>query len=156
MLENGADVGCSLDRLAGPRQLKISASYYNLPAQLSPEVLHIVAQSRGLSTLHLSGARCDDGWCAIWSLLRTKEIHLKDISETTATSALLVYLGYYAGLERLALRGPSGSEIEAAQLSDMFFAPVLLRHAHSLVELSCPAAFESSWSFGSRAAGAIA
>ncbi|KAJ7094878.1 hypothetical protein C8R44DRAFT_645124 [Mycena epipterygia] len=76
-------------------------------------------------------------------------IRLKNICTNVVTSDLLSYLASYSGLEKLAFERPDGRDrADADQLADIFFGSVLPRHVKSLVEMSCPAGYDSRWSFG--------
>ncbi|KAF7351593.1 F-box domain-containing protein [Mycena sanguinolenta] len=107
----------------------------------------ILAQNR-LSALHLEG---DAEWSAVWRILRSTRHCMKPVEITTnvVTQELFSYLTSFSGLEKLTLRSPDGGNLDASnRLADAFFETILPSHAESLTELSCPAAHESRFSFG--------
>ncbi|KAJ7760698.1 hypothetical protein DFH07DRAFT_816426 [Mycena maculata] len=116
----------------------------------SEQIYQVIAQSR-LTSLHLDGP---GEWADVWSRLYAetgspRSIHLTDIHTRIITPDLFKYLASYSGIQRLTLNFPDGGSRNASnRLADTFFKTVLPRHASSLVELSCPAGYESRWSFG--------
>ncbi|KAJ7476758.1 hypothetical protein FB451DRAFT_1008795, partial [Mycena latifolia] len=83
----------------------------------------------------------------VWNVLGDEiEFRLREISTSSITPALLVYLASYSCVERLEFQSPdrfTGHE----HLADIF-TKVLPKHAESLVELCCAAHYECPWSFG--------
>jgi hypothetical protein len=76
---------------------------------------------------------------------RTK---ITEITTNVITQDLLAYLASYSGIRKLALKAPDGgSRVQSDRLADMFFEAVLPRHGTTLTDLSCPAAYESQFSF---------
>ncbi|KAJ7307684.1 hypothetical protein DFH08DRAFT_493158 [Mycena albidolilacea] len=114
------------------------------------DISQLVAQNQ-LSSLHLQGT---DAWSRVWSTLRTKsdsgpQIKLIEITTNVVTPELFAYLSSYSGIEKLSLLHPDGGSREKSdRLANTFFETVLPLHATSLVELSCPAGYESRFSFG--------
>ncbi|KAK6977711.1 hypothetical protein R3P38DRAFT_2809979 [Favolaschia claudopus] len=151
------------------------------PVYRLPEVFSDLGQvSLGLRELRVSGftLKCDYGavtpkmhfralqsvaWLQgasneIWSCLRKEGVWLREVETDAVSEELLGYLASYSdSLERLVLMyADGGNEQQNERLADMFFEDVLLRHAGSLVELSCRGAYEGRWSFGAHNAGKIA
>ncbi|KAJ7141692.1 hypothetical protein C8R43DRAFT_847381, partial [Mycena crocata] len=84
-------------------------------------------------------------------------IYLKEISTNMVTPDLLQYLASYSGLENISISRPDGgSRDKSDHLADMFYSHVLPRHARSLLQLSCPAGYESRWSFGTHNVDVVA
>ncbi|KAJ7780765.1 hypothetical protein DFH07DRAFT_439341 [Mycena maculata] len=113
----------------------------------SEQISQVITQSC-LTSLHLDGP---GEWADVWSRLCApgSSIHLTDIHTRIVTPDLFKYLASYAGIQRLTLNFPDGgSRNSSNRLADTFFDTVLPQHASSLVELSCPAGYESRWSFG--------
>ncbi|KAJ7359981.1 hypothetical protein DFH08DRAFT_801737 [Mycena albidolilacea] len=115
------------------------------------EVAQLVSQNR-LSSLHLEGS---GEWSAVWRMLQTgnhdsdSRTKLTEITTSVVTQDLLAYLASYSGIRKLALKAPDGgSRVQSDRLADMFFEAVLPRHGTTLTDLSCPAAYESRFSFG--------
>ncbi|KAJ6447356.1 hypothetical protein C8R45DRAFT_1047839 [Mycena sanguinolenta] len=99
-------------------------------------------------SLHLEGA---NHWSAIWRMLRSgpEGARSTEITTNVVTKELFDYLTSYSGLEKLTLVSPDGGNLdESNRLADTFFETVLPHHAESLTELSCAAAYESRFSFG--------
>ncbi|KAJ6566626.1 hypothetical protein B0H19DRAFT_1374116 [Mycena capillaripes] len=125
-----------------------SYSRFSMNAPSDPplfqEISPIITENR-LTSLHLEGA---SEWSKIWSLLRGKTL-LTEVTTSVVTPELFDYLRSYTGVQKLALLYPDGGNRDKTNiLADTFFKTVLIRHAPSLVELSCPARFESRFSFG--------
>ncbi|KAJ6566617.1 hypothetical protein B0H19DRAFT_1257815 [Mycena capillaripes] len=111
---------------------------------LFQEISPIITENR-LTSLHLAGA---SEWTKIWRLLQSKT-QLTEVTTSVVTPELFEYLRSYTGVQKLALLHPDGGNRDKTNLlADTFFETVLLRHATSLVELSCPAYFQSRFSFG--------
>ncbi|KAF7351491.1 hypothetical protein MSAN_01581400 [Mycena sanguinolenta] len=111
------------------------------------DVAQLVSQNQ-LKSLHLD---CSAAWSVIWGMMRSSSHGLKlaEITTGVVTQELFDYLTSYSGVERLTLKLPDGgNEKESNRLADTFFETVLSRHAESLTELCCPAAYESRFSFG--------
>ncbi|KAF7351563.1 hypothetical protein MSAN_01588800 [Mycena sanguinolenta] len=110
------------------------------------DITRLVCQNR-LTSLHLEGI---NHWSVVWRTLRSAtRIRLTEITTSVVTQDLFDYLTSYSGLGKLKLDSPDGGSVdESDRLADSFFETVLPRHAESLTELSCPAAFESRFSFG--------
>ncbi|KAJ7467879.1 hypothetical protein B0H11DRAFT_2046770 [Mycena galericulata] len=112
------------------------------------EISRLLAQ-HCLTFLHLEGSK---GWSKVWTLLQEKtnsQLHLTEITTNVVTPELFAYLASYSGIHKLKLQFPDGGSRDASdRLADTFYETVLPHHATSLVELSCPAAYESRWSFG--------
>ncbi|KAJ7863339.1 hypothetical protein B0H14DRAFT_2738883 [Mycena olivaceomarginata] len=126
----------------------------NTPNEASPamyqELAALVSHNQPKS-LHLDGPR---EWSKVWSMLRTSthgsnsRIKLTKITTSVVTPELFDYLSSYSGIEKLTLKFPDGgNEQKSDLLADTFF-DVLPRHAASLTEFSCPAAYQSRFSFG--------
>ncbi|KAK7045058.1 hypothetical protein R3P38DRAFT_2882327 [Favolaschia claudopus] len=111
------------------------------------QITQLVAQNSQLTVLHLD---TQDEWNRIWAALRVNgnpEIKLREISSHVSLE-LFSYVASYSGIEKITLNYPdAGSENQSNLLADKFFE-ALSRHASSLVELSCPAAYENRFSFG--------
>jgi hypothetical protein len=113
----------------------------------------MIAQNRLLScTLDCSGE-----WSGLWSKLRspTRFYYIPEISTNLVTPDLFAYLAASPGLRELNLICPAAPRLYADERADFFFDKVLPRHSASLVEFSCPAGYESRWSFGPHNADAI-
>ncbi|KAJ7863352.1 hypothetical protein B0H14DRAFT_2738911 [Mycena olivaceomarginata] len=107
--------------------------------------------SNRLSSLHLEGS---GEWSVVWCMLQTgnhdsdSRTKLTEITTNGITQDLLAYLASYSGIRKLALKAPDGgSRVQSDRLADMFFEAVLPRHGTTLTDLSCPAAYESQFSF---------
>ncbi|KAJ6507047.1 hypothetical protein C8R45DRAFT_971383, partial [Mycena sanguinolenta] len=90
-------------------------------------------------------------WASIWRLLRFRapDMRLAELTTNLVTPELLEYLSSYSGMKKLNLVCPDGGNLNASnRLADTLFEAVLPRHAESLTEFSCPAAYESRFSFG--------
>ncbi|KAJ7677093.1 hypothetical protein DFH06DRAFT_1429221, partial [Mycena polygramma] len=81
---------------------------------------------------------------------------LTNITTSVVTPSLIAYLASYSGLQGLTLTPDGGNRDASDRLADAFYAGALAPHTSSLLSLSCPAVYESSWSFGSHNAGHIA
>ncbi|KAJ6536269.1 hypothetical protein B0H19DRAFT_1183080 [Mycena capillaripes] len=114
------------------------------------DISQLVAQNK-LTALHLEGT---DAWSGVWRTLRMpsdsgSQLKLTEIITNVVTPDLFDYLRSYSGIEKLKLLYPDGgSRDESDRLADTFFETILPHHATSLVELSCPASYESRFSFG--------
>ncbi|KAJ7809211.1 hypothetical protein B0H14DRAFT_2867617 [Mycena olivaceomarginata] len=113
------------------------------------DISQLVAKNQ-LASLHLEGT---NEWFKVWRTLRTKSdefpIKLTEITTNVVTPELFDYLNSYSGIEKLTLLDPDGgSRDKSDRLANTFFETVLPHHATSLVELSCPAGYESRFSFG--------
>ncbi|KAJ6528744.1 hypothetical protein DFH09DRAFT_1045450 [Mycena vulgaris] len=143
-LEMRGSIDLSLTGLSHLRKLEIKTPYW-LETPIVKQVSQVVSQSRSLTSLRLEGSK---EWCEVWNMLGDKtSLRLTEIKAGIVTSELLAYLASYSGIEHLTLQWPDGEDA-SAQLADMFFQRVLPKHTKSLVELSCAAAYESRWSFG--------
>ncbi|KAJ7800180.1 hypothetical protein B0H14DRAFT_2900652 [Mycena olivaceomarginata] len=108
------------------------------------EIIALITENR-LVSLHLEA---EGEWNQVWSLLRGKTL-LTEATTSLVTPELFAYLRSYTGLKKLTLIHPDGGSHDKSNLlADMFFETVLPRHATSLVELSCAAAYEGRFSFG--------
>ncbi|KAJ7766558.1 hypothetical protein DFH07DRAFT_809394 [Mycena maculata] len=128
-------------------------------ATLQPSIVEGISQliaRNCLTSLYLDGP---GEWGEIWTRLRTDTGHpryLTEINTRIVTSDLLEYLASYSGVRKLTLNFPDGGSRNASdRLADIFFETVLPQHAASLMELSCPAGYESRWSFGTHNLDAI-
>ncbi|KAJ6536286.1 hypothetical protein B0H19DRAFT_1183120 [Mycena capillaripes] len=114
------------------------------------DISQLVAQNK-LTSLHLEGT---DAWSEVWRTLQMlsdsgSQIKLTEIITNVVTPDLFDYLRSYSGIEKLKLLYPDGgSRDESDRLADTFFETILPHHVTSLVELSCPASYESRFSFG--------
>ncbi|KAF7351566.1 hypothetical protein MSAN_01589100 [Mycena sanguinolenta] len=113
------------------------------------DIAQLVCQNR-LTSLHLEGI---NHLSVVWRTLRSAKsatrMRLTEITTSVVTQDLFDYLTSYSGLEKLTLKFPDGGNVEESnRLADRFFETVLPRHAESLTELSCPAAYQSRFSFG--------
>ncbi|KAJ6531657.1 hypothetical protein DFH09DRAFT_1183025 [Mycena vulgaris] len=143
----------SLDQISGLRKFKFGGLPYSGPSELVQPLTQVIINNRQLSSLDLQRS---DNWSYVWTALRMAQVHLTDVATNSVTEELLTYLASYSGIQRLDLGYPdAGSEAESDRLADIFFDTVLPRHASSLVQLSCPAGYESRWSFGSHNADVI-
>ncbi|KAF7351590.1 hypothetical protein MSAN_01591500 [Mycena sanguinolenta] len=107
----------------------------------------ILAQNR-LHTLHVEGPA---EWTAIWRIFQSRTQWTKPVQITTnvVTSELFDYLSSCSVLEELTLLSPDGGDQDASnRLADAFFETVLPRFVECLTRLSCPAPYESRFSFG--------
>ncbi|KAJ7850335.1 hypothetical protein B0H13DRAFT_2401352, partial [Mycena leptocephala] len=92
-------------------------------------------------------------WPTLWG---SPPIRLKKITTNHVTTDLLAYLSLYSGVETMNLLDVDGGSLDASNhLANTFFNTVLPCHANSLIQLRCPARYESLWSFGSHNAGAV-
>ncbi|KAJ6459017.1 hypothetical protein C8R45DRAFT_556953 [Mycena sanguinolenta] len=132
------------------------------PPAMYKSIAKLVSQTQ-LNSLHLEGTkRWSVVWrtllsatrevSAVWRMLQFKPhnpVKLTEITTTVVTQEFFDYLTSYSGLEKLTLKFPDGGNLnESNRLADTFFETVLPCHAESLTELSCPAAYESRFSFG--------
>ncbi|KAF8175914.1 hypothetical protein K438DRAFT_1939535 [Mycena galopus ATCC 62051] len=121
------------------------------------DIARLVLQNQ-LNSLHLAGPT---EWSKIWSMLTKAQgphsrIKLVEITTRVVTPELFDYLASYSGVEKLTLIFPDGGSLdESNHLADKFFETVLPVHANTLRELSCPAAYESRFSFGTHNANII-
>ncbi|KAF7351611.1 F-box domain-containing protein [Mycena sanguinolenta] len=118
------------------------------PPPMYHDVVRLMSQNR-LISLHLEGI---PEWSAVWRMLQDKTYCIRPVVITTnvVTQELFDYLTSYSssGLTKLTLVFPDGGNAnESNRLADTFFETVLPLHAESLTELSCPAAYESRFSF---------
>jgi hypothetical protein len=110
------------------------------------EIIALITENR-LVSLHLEA---EGEWNQVWSLLRGKTL-LTEVTTSLVTPELFAYLRSYTGLKKLTLIHPDGGSHDKSNLlADMFFETVLPQHATSLVELSCAAAYEGRFSFGTQ------
>ncbi|KAJ7719831.1 hypothetical protein B0H16DRAFT_1605740 [Mycena metata] len=127
------------------------------PPLMYQQIPQLVPQNR-ITSLHLEGG---NQWSQVWTMLRrthesTSRIKLSDIITSVVTPELFDHLTSYSGLERLTLKFPDGGSRDVSdRLADTFFETVLPHHAASLTELSCPAAYESRFSFGEHNVGVV-
>ncbi|KAJ6457916.1 hypothetical protein C8R45DRAFT_1032287 [Mycena sanguinolenta] len=133
----------------GPRlRRRLHGPIRTRPSQpMHQDIVDLISQNP-LKSLHLEGA---SHWSAIWRLLRSRPegAKLTEITTNVVTKELFDYLTSYSGLEKLTLVSPDGGSLdESNRLADTFFETVLPHHAESLTELSCAAAYESRFSFG--------
>ncbi|KAJ7609768.1 hypothetical protein DFH06DRAFT_1246716 [Mycena polygramma] len=114
----------------------------------APPILQEISRriTSKLTTLHLDGSM---RWAKLWTVLGAGGIHLTEITTSVITPAFFTYLASYAGLQRLTLIPDDGSRDASDQLADAFYETALVPHTSSLLALSCPAVYESRWSFGS-------
>ncbi|KAJ7609795.1 hypothetical protein DFH06DRAFT_1375095 [Mycena polygramma] len=152
-------VDLSLPILSGVKKLKIEdrvqRPYWGLGEPPVPPVLHEISRrlTPKLTTLHLDGSM---GWAKLWTLIGAHGTHLTEITTSILTPSLLTYLTSYSGLQRLRLKPDGGSRDASDRLADTFYETALVPHAPSLLVLSCPAVYESRWSFGSHNAAHFA
>ncbi|KAF7351544.1 hypothetical protein MSAN_01586800 [Mycena sanguinolenta] len=118
------------------------------PTRLEFEDLcDLIYSGDDLDSSHLEATTKFGVWCTLLS--RADHTRFSEITTNVVTEELFDCLSSYSGLEKLKLEFPDGgSEDESNRLADIFFNTVLPRHAESLLELSCPAAYESRFSFG--------
>ncbi|KAF7351587.1 F-box domain-containing protein [Mycena sanguinolenta] len=113
----------------------------------TPGIAELISQNQ-LRVLHLEGP---GEWSPLWRMLPFGT-HCTQLAELTTNRVSLVLFGHlsaYSGLRKLRLVAPDGGNLTMSnRLADMFFTRVLPRHADSLVELACAAAFEGRFSFG--------
>ncbi|KAJ6578327.1 hypothetical protein B0H19DRAFT_1253575 [Mycena capillaripes] len=95
----------------------------------------LVARNRDLLSLYLDHP--SDRWSAIWTVLRTEQIHLTDLRLTLLDS-----------------RDPK-EDVDSNRMADIFFDSVLPRLSHSLVQLLCATHYECRWSFETHNASTI-
>jgi hypothetical protein len=77
------------------------------------------------------------------------QVTLAEITTSVVTPDLFAHLASYSGLEKLTLKSPDGGRREQTNhLANSFFDATLPWHVASLTALSCPAAYESRFSFG--------
>ncbi|KAJ6462760.1 hypothetical protein C8R47DRAFT_95355 [Mycena vitilis] len=154
-------VDIPLPILSGVKKLKIKdrvqRPHWGAGEHPVPPVLHEISRqltsNHDLTTLHLDGSI---GWATLWTLLGARGIHLTEIATSILTPSLFAYLASYSGLQRLTLRPDGGSRDASDRLADEFYETALMPHASSLIVLSCPAVYESRWSFGSHNAAQFA
>ncbi|KAF7351591.1 DUF3844 domain-containing protein [Mycena sanguinolenta] len=133
-----------------PRTIDLSALRNNggsseIFDMLSPSPIAQFISQNQLISLHVEGPT---GWSPIWGMLRSK-IPLTEMTTNLVTQELLHYLTSCFGLKKLILRSPDGGNLNVSnRLADTFFGNVLPGLAESLTELSCVAAHESRFSFG--------
>ncbi|KAF7296267.1 F-box domain-containing protein [Mycena chlorophos] len=138
--------------LPPPLRLRLGSRLANAVARMLPQLPR-------LRVLHLVGGT---RWGAVWTALRLglqvlatvdggpgtettgniTGIHLKELVTNDPTDDLITYLASYSGLEVLRLPSVDGEE----HLADVLFAEVLPRHAGTLLEFECTAAYEGRWS----------
>ncbi|KAF7351545.1 hypothetical protein MSAN_01587000 [Mycena sanguinolenta] len=120
-----------------------------LTPEMYQDFIQLVTVQSQLSSLHLEGPT---ELSPVWRILRSRTQHTikpTEITTNVVTHELFDYLSSYSGLEKLTLKYPDGGNAnESNRLADAFFATVLPRHAEFLTELSCPAVYESRFSFG--------
>ncbi|KAJ6457941.1 hypothetical protein C8R45DRAFT_561208 [Mycena sanguinolenta] len=112
------------------------------------DIAALISQNHRLTSLHLEGT---SEWSAIWRMLQSRKrgARLTEITTNIVTNDLFSYLSSYSGLKKLTLILPDGGNPATSNhLAEAFFETVLPLHAESLTELSCPAAYESGFSFG--------
>ncbi|KAJ7637852.1 hypothetical protein B0H17DRAFT_1216919 [Mycena rosella] len=147
------DLSFSLDELPNLRKLEIGSNY-QISASVVRKLTPVILKNSNLSSLPLRGGQ--EEWSQLWTLLRTRQIYLTDVSATYVGDEILAYLGSYSGIERLQLLWvDAGSETTSNRFADVFFETVLPRHTNSIVQLSCPALYECRWSFGAHNAHVI-
>ncbi|KAF7351546.1 hypothetical protein MSAN_01587100 [Mycena sanguinolenta] len=120
---------------------------------ITPEVyedfMDLIISQTQLNSLHVEGFT---ELSAVWRMLRRKPYKTAKLTEITTnvvTQEFFDYLTSYSGLKKLTLKFPDGGNVEESnRLADSFFETVLPCHSESLAELSCPAAYESRFSFG--------
>ncbi|KAJ6457910.1 hypothetical protein C8R45DRAFT_1221691 [Mycena sanguinolenta] len=125
-----------------------------LPPPMYHDVARLISQNR-LTSLRLEG---NSEWSTVWNVLRDKTQCTRPVEITTSivVEKLFDYLTSYSGITKLTLLFPDGGNVnESNRLADIFFETVLPCLAESLVELSCPAAYESRFSFGTHNVNAI-
>ncbi|KAJ7115064.1 hypothetical protein C8R43DRAFT_1242425 [Mycena crocata] len=139
---SGMETFYSAFTLSNLRRLHVLAEGYKSEEKVSIVrwMRQVVSTSPGLKALGVPSTRGLNGIC---NELQAKNILLKELSVTGATSRLLGYLTSYSGLEHLALSRPDRDE-----LAKTFFDTVLPNHADSLRTLSCRAGFEGPWCLG--------
>ncbi|KAJ7611917.1 hypothetical protein DFH06DRAFT_1308244 [Mycena polygramma] len=154
-------VDLSLPVLSGVKKLKIEdrvrRPHWGPGEPAAPPVLHEISRqltpNHKLTTLHLDGSI---GWGELWTLLSARGIHLTEITTSILTLSLFMYLASYSGVQKLNLKADGGSRDASDRLADAFYETALAPHASSLIALSCPAVYESRWSFGSHNAAQFA
>ncbi|KAJ6459016.1 hypothetical protein C8R45DRAFT_556897 [Mycena sanguinolenta] len=117
-----------------------------LPPAIYLDMSQLLSQNQ-LNSLHLEGTH---HWSVVWRTLRSTRTRLEEITTSVVTQDLFDYLTSYSGLQKLTLnlKFPDDGNLEDSnRLADVFFETVP-HHAESLMELSCPAVYESRFSFG--------
>ncbi|KAF7351594.1 F-box domain-containing protein [Mycena sanguinolenta] len=118
-----------------------------VPGIAVPGIAELLSQNQ-LRSLHLEGPA---EWSPLWRMLPigTHCMQLAELTTNRVNEGLFSHLSAYSGLRKLRLVAPDGGNLTMSDhLADIFFATVLPRHADSLVELACAAAFEGRFSFG--------
>ncbi|KAF7351560.1 hypothetical protein MSAN_01588500 [Mycena sanguinolenta] len=127
----------------------VGRSWQPIPPQVYQGFVDLIISQNQLNSLYLEGFT---KLSAVWRMLRSephKTAKLTEITTNVVTQELFDYLSSYSGLEKLTLKFPDGGNVEESnRLADSFFETVLPCHFKSLAELSCPAAYESRFSFG--------
>ncbi|KAJ7123308.1 hypothetical protein C8R43DRAFT_1241184 [Mycena crocata] len=123
------------------------------------DVFSLIARSRALTTLHLSGS---SDWAKIWTLLRTSPelgIRLKHFSTNVITREASVHAGEALWQKTRELGGRTwrvwmGPRRRFAEI--MFAGPERMRDTRGGTLLSCPVGFPSRWTFGAHNATVFA
>ncbi|KAK7045057.1 hypothetical protein R3P38DRAFT_2882323 [Favolaschia claudopus] len=122
-----------------------SVSADSLP--MYQEITRLAVENR-LTVLHLEGPGKE--MSEVWTALRFKsQTQLKEITTNVVTPEFFAYLNSYTGVQKLTLVGPDGGNREKSDRLASQFWDVLPRHAATLSELTCPASYESRFSFAS-------
>ncbi|KAJ7636214.1 hypothetical protein FB45DRAFT_906140 [Roridomyces roridus] len=111
-----------------------------------PQLLKLVVTQKQLSVLHLEGSKLE--WSGIWGQLRQARVHLTELTTGIVTQEFMDYLSSYTGLKKLSLTFHDYMSREENNLAEAFYARAIAPHIESLVELCCPAGYESDFSFG--------
>ncbi|KAJ6457911.1 hypothetical protein C8R45DRAFT_1032277 [Mycena sanguinolenta] len=143
----------ALHCVRGLRKFTLKSNYHDssvraMSATIStPGIAELISQNQ-LHTLHLEGPA---EWSPLWRMLPfgTHCMQLAELATNRVSEVLFSHLSAYSGLRKLTLVAPDGGNLNMSnRLADIFFTTVLPRHADSLVELTCAAAFEGRFSFG--------
>ncbi|KAJ7617928.1 hypothetical protein FB45DRAFT_932976 [Roridomyces roridus] len=123
------------------------ASNRDVTPSLYRHISQAIGTQKGLVRLELEG---DTGeWSHIWTILRKARLQLCEIATNVLTTEFFEYLLLYSGLQKLDTKHhDAGNRPYNDRLAETFYGSVLSHHADSLVELSCPPAYESQFSFG--------
>ncbi|KAF8144811.1 hypothetical protein K438DRAFT_2029034 [Mycena galopus ATCC 62051] len=143
----------ALQRVRGLRKFALKCNYHDSSvrdmsgASSTPGIAELISQNQ-LHALHLEGPA---EWSPLWRMLPFGTHYMQPAELTTnrVSEVLFSHLSAYSGLRKLTLVAPDGGNLNMSDLlADIFFTTVLPRHADSLVELACTAAFEGRFSFG--------
>ncbi|KAJ7627437.1 hypothetical protein FB45DRAFT_921358 [Roridomyces roridus] len=145
------DIGRELRRVGIKSRRWRSHLHWGLNQDVTPPVYkhisEVIGMQKGLVRLELEGYAGE--WTHVWTSLRKVGLPLREIATNALTTEFFEYLLSYNGLQKLDTKHhDAGNRADNDRLADTFYGSVLLHHADSLVELSCPPAYESQFSFG--------